>query len=77
MESWTQETNPLEPEFIITVKELEEVKNTVDTINKIENISSIQYSEDIINKMLPIFAVVEKVTITIITYKITLKIDTI
>ena len=66
MESWTQETNPLEPEFIITVKELEEVKNTVDTINKIENISSIQYSEDIINKMLPIFDVVEKVTITII-----------
>ena len=66
MESWTEKTNPLEPEFIITLKELDEVKDTVETLNKIENVSNVQYSEDIINKMLPIFAVVEKITIIII-----------
>lgn len=66
MESWTEKTNPLEPEFIITLKELSEVKDTVETLKKIENVSNVQYSEDIIDKMLPIFSVVEKVTIIII-----------
>lgn len=66
MESWTEKTNPLEPEFIITLKEISEVKDTVETLKKIENVSTVQYSEDIIDKMLPIFSVVEKVTIIII-----------
>ena len=66
MESWTEKTNPLEPEFIITLKELSEVKDTVNTLNKIDNVSTVQYSEDIIDKMLPIFNVIEKVTIIII-----------
>lgn len=66
MESWTEKTNPLEPEFIIALKEISEVKDTVETLKKIENVSTVQYSEDIIDKMLPIFSVIEKVTIIII-----------
>lgn len=66
MNTWTEETNPLEPEFIITVKELSELEETANTIKKIDKISSVQYSESIIRKIIPIFDIVKKITLVII-----------
>ena len=64
--SWTEETNPLKPEFIVTVKNQDDVKETVETLKKIDNVNEVQYQEDLIDKMLPVFDVVEKVTLAII-----------
>lgn len=66
MNSWTEETNPLESEFIITVKDVEKLSETAESIKKIENITNVQYSESVVEKMVPVFDVITKVTIIII-----------
>lgn len=66
MSTWTEETNILEPEFVINVKELSELEETANTIKKIDRISSVQYSESIIKKIVPIFDIVKKITLVII-----------
>lgn len=66
MKTWTKETNPLESEFIISVKSIEELEETATTIEKIDKISNVQYSESVVKKMIPVFDIVKKVTIAII-----------
>lgn len=66
MKSWTKETNPLESEFIVSVKNIDELRDTASTLKKIDKVTNVQYSEDVVNNMIPIFDVVEKVTIIII-----------
>lgn len=66
MNSWTEENNPLEPEFIISVKNVTDLKTTAKKIEKIENVSSVKYSESVIDKMIPLFDIVKKITIGII-----------
>ena len=66
MNNWTEETNPLEPEFIITVKEIRDISKTADTLRQIDNVSNVQYSESVVEKMIPVFDVVEKITLIII-----------
>lgn len=62
MQSWTPETNPLESEFIITVKDIEQISKTTEVLKSIDKVTNVQYSQDIVDKMIPIFGVVEKVT---------------
>lgn len=64
--SWNEKTNPLMPEFTVTVKSIEEVKSTADTLEKIESVSTVQYREDVLEKLIPVIDVVEKVTLVII-----------
>lgn len=66
MNSWTKETNPLESEFIITVKDVEKLSETAASVKKIENITNVQYSESVVEKMVPVFDVIKQVTIIII-----------
>lgn len=66
MNTWTKETNPLEPEFIVTVKSIDKLEETANTIGKIDKISNVQYNESVVKKMIPVFDVVKKVTIVII-----------
>ena len=60
MKSWTKETNPLESEFV------EDLKNTANTLKKIDKVTNVQYSEDVVENMIPVFKVVERVTWIII-----------
>ncbi len=66
MNTWTKENNPLESEFVITVKNIEKLEETAETIEKIDRITNVQYSESVVKKMIPVFDVVKKVTIVII-----------
>lgn len=66
MNTWTKETNPLESEFIITVKEAGKLKETADTIKTIEKVTNVQYSESVVEKMVPVFDIVKQVTMIII-----------
>lgn len=60
--SWTPETNPLQHEFIISVKNAEQLNETAETLKSIENVEHIEYSKDISDKMVPIFNAVSKFT---------------
>ncbi len=66
MNTWTAETNPLEPEFIITVKDVAEMENTANTIREIDKVTNVQYSASVVEKMIPVFKVVQRVAIAII-----------
>lgn len=66
MKGWNAETNPLESEFIISVKDVEDLGTTAETISKIDGITNVQYSKDIVEKMIPIFNSVENLSIIII-----------
>lgn len=66
MNGWTEETNPLEPEFIVSVKDIKDLEETAKTIEKIEGVTNVQYSKDVVDTMIPIFDTVEKVSLVII-----------
>lgn len=66
METWTEETNPLQSDFIVPVKDIRNMKETVEEIKNIENIYTVNYGEDTVTKIVPIFDVVNKASIVII-----------
>ena len=45
MNSWTEKTNPLESEFVITVKDVNKLQETAASIESISNITNVKYSE--------------------------------
>lgn len=66
LDNWAVDNNPLQPEFVITVKNIEEMESTADSLKQIEKIASVQYSASIVEKMVPVFKVVKRVAIAII-----------
>ena len=66
MSSLTEQTNPLQAEFIITVKSIEELSDTIETIKKVDNITNVKYNDEVVDKMVPIFKTTEKIAIAII-----------
>lgn len=65
MNSWTPKTNPLESEFVITVKDVNKLQETATSIESITNVTNVKYSESVVKKMIPVFDVVEKITLVI------------
>jgi len=66
MSALTEKNNPLQAEYIVTVKNIEEVSATVETLKKIENITSVKYNDEVVDRMVPIFKTIEKIAIVII-----------
>lgn len=67
MSSWSKESNPLESEFIITVKDVNELSKTAEAIESINNVTNVQYSESIVEKMVSVFDIIEKITLVIMS----------
>lgn len=63
IKEWTDETNPLLDSFEIKVKEVEEIKKTAATIKNIDKVRSVSYGEDMVDKLITIFNVVQKISI--------------
>ena len=57
---WTDDTNPLLASYLIKVKDIEKIKQTVEGIKNIELVSSINYGEEMVDQMLPVFNVIDK-----------------
>lgn len=66
MNSISEDNNFLRPEFIVTVKDVEELENTANSIKTIDKVVETQYKESVIQTMIPAFNVVEKITTIII-----------
>ena len=60
VDGWTEETNPLLDSFKIKVKDVDNIKNTVDKIKKIKKVDIVNYGEDIVDQLLVVFKVIEK-----------------
>ncbi len=64
--SWTPDHNPLESEFIVSVKDIKYIEDTSKQIEEIENVSRVTYNKEVAKKMVPLFSFVKKITIAII-----------
>ena len=63
VDGWTEETNPLLDSFKIKVKDVDNIKNTVDKIKSIKKVDIVNYGEDIVDQLLVVFKVIEKISI--------------
>ena len=66
IETWTDETNPLLDSFMLKVKDIDTIKETVNKIKKIDGVNNVNYGEEMIDQLITIFKVVEKVSIGIV-----------
>ena len=66
MENWSEDEIPLRDSFLIKVKALEEIKDTVEKIKKIDNIEIVDYGESTVEKLLETFRLVERITIAMV-----------
>jgi len=66
MGDWDDDELPLKDSFIIKVKKLEKIKDTVKEIKKVELVDTVNYGESMVEKMLGAFDMIEKVTIVIV-----------
>lgn len=63
VDSWTEETNPLLDSFELKVKDVDSIKETADYIENIDMVSSVNYGEEIVDQLITIFDVVNKISI--------------
>ena len=63
MKEWSEEENPLKDTFQIKVEDIEQIKDTASTIEKIDGINYVDYGETMINRFLSAFKVLEKGTV--------------
>ena len=66
MENWTEETNPLLNRFKIKVTSIDDIKSTAEQIKEMEHIYSVTYGEHVIDQIIPIFKIVERVAIIVV-----------
>lgn len=67
VDGWTEDTNPLLDSYMFKVKEIENIDDTVEEVKKLsftkDKINNINYGEDIVQQLIVVFNVVEKVCI--------------
>jgi len=66
LENWSEDESPLKDTFQIKVKDIEEIKNTVEEVKKIEKVSVVRYGEGMVDKMVSAFSSIKKVTYGIV-----------
>ena len=63
VDSWTDENIPLLDSYEIKVKDIEQIKDTANSIKKMPKVSSVYYGEEHIGTVITIFSVIEKICI--------------
>ena len=63
IEEWTEDTNPLLDSFMIKVKDIEKIKNTAEEIKNMDKVNAVNYGEEMVEQLLPVFEVIDKVCI--------------
>lgn len=63
IDNWTEETNPLLDSFQLKVKDVDNIKQTAEEIKQIEKVNTVNYGEDMVDQLITIFDVVNKICI--------------
>ncbi|HAB67590.1 MAG TPA: hypothetical protein DCE23_09520 [Firmicutes bacterium] len=66
MNKWEKDDNILKSEFVVSVKDITKLKETAEAISKIDKVTDVHYNETVLEKMIPIFDAIKKVTLVII-----------
>ena len=64
--TWSDDRNPLHDELLIKVKDLEKIKTTATSIEKIEGVDSLNYGEGMVEKLVTVFKGIQKAMIVIV-----------
>ena len=60
MSAWSEEENPLQSTYIVTVKDIKQINETATSIKNITNIDLVKYGESMVNKLINVFDVVQR-----------------
>lgn len=63
VDSWTDDTNPLLDSFQLKVKDIDKIKDTVNEIKKIEKVNTVSYGEEMVEQLITVFDVINKISI--------------
>ena len=63
MSEWDEESNPLQHTFLIKVDDIEKISETATTIKNIDHIDVVKYGEGMVDQLVTVFKVVQKVAI--------------
>lgn len=54
----TLDENPIQPTFVVSVKNVRKISETADYIKSLENITQVRYGENLVNKMINMFDII-------------------
>ncbi|MBQ8892452.1 MAG: permease-like cell division protein FtsX [Bacilli bacterium] len=63
MGEWDAESNPLQHTYLIKVKDIEKIGETATTIKNLTNIDVVKYGEGMVDQLVTVFKVIQKVAI--------------
>ena len=63
MEEWDEESNPLQHTYLIKVDDIEKIGETATTIKNLSNIDVVKYGEGMVEQLVTVFKVIQKVAI--------------
>ena len=63
MSEWDDESNPLQHTYLIKVKDIEKIGETATAIKNLEYIDVVKYGEGMVEQLVTVFKVIEKVAI--------------
>ena len=64
--SWSESENPLYDTYLVKVKDSDKISNTAQKIEKFDGVAMVRYGEGMIESLLSIFDIVEKILIVIV-----------
>ena len=64
--SWSDSENPLYDTYLVKVKDSEKISNVAKIIEKIEGVAQVKYGEGMIESLLKIFKIIEKILIVLV-----------
>lgn len=66
MSEWTEEENPLKDTFQVTVKDIENIKETALKIENIDGIDFVDYGEKMVESLISVFKAIQKASIVVV-----------
>ena len=63
LSEWDDASNPLKDTYTIKVRDVKSIGDTAKEIEKLDGVSSVQYGEGLVEKLVGVFAAIEKITI--------------
>jgi|SRR5574344_191351 cell division transport system permease protein len=66
IESWKADENPLQDSYIIKVKDVRQINETVTSIKNLDKVDLVKYSESMVGELVKIFDVVKTATIVLV-----------
>ncbi len=62
LSGWEDDENPLRDTYIVKVVEIEKIKQTANQIEVINKVNNVQYGEGVVEKLIDVFDIIQKVT---------------